>query len=578
MPGITAGERVRVWPGFGTWRWETQSILCTLVLGILILGVLYPLFLLVLYSFQLDVPGQPIRFGLDGWRMAFSEPAMGRAIWNTITLTLARTGISFPIAIFLAWLLARTDLPSRGWLEFLFWVGYFLPSLSVTLGWILLLHPQYGLLNQALAWLFSWQKGPFDMFSWWGIVWAHLMANTLTIKVMLLATAFRNMDASLEESSWMAGANPLRTLVRIVVPVMAPAIVIVLLLGTIRGLEAFEIELILGSPQRIDVYSTQIYALVNAEEPEFGAATALSISILAILFPLIILQRWVIGRKHYTTITGRYKGHLFALGRWKWPAFSLVVFTVALLTIVPIALLGIGTFMHVFGFFYIPKPWTLNQWREIFSDPFFLASLRNTVILGLGSSLLSVMFFSIVAYITVRSKFWGRGAMDILSWVPYSLPGIILGLGYLWLFLGTPFLRPLYGSILMLILVSVFAHMTLSVQVIKANLVQLGLDLEEASWISGGSWWTTLCRLVLPILAPALLLVGVLNFIYAARSVGSLALLVTSRSRPLAVLQLDYMTGGQYEAASVVGFIVVMMTVGVALLARAFGMRLGLHH
>jgi len=101
---------------------------------------------------------------------------------------------------------------------------------------------------------------------------------------------------------------------------------------------------------------------------------------------------------------------------------------------------------------------------------------------------------------------------------------------------------------------------------------------KEASWISGGSWLYTLRRVVLPIVTPVLLLVGVLNFIYAARSISSLALLTTSRNRPLAVLQLDYMSGGQYEAASVAGLIVVMMTVGVALLARAFGFRLGLHH
>ncbi len=91
-------------------------------------AVLYPLLLLVLYSFQLDVPGQPIRFGLEGWITAFSEPAMGRAIWNTATLSLARTGIALPIGIFLAWLLARTDLPGRNWLEFVFWISFFLPS------------------------------------------------------------------------------------------------------------------------------------------------------------------------------------------------------------------------------------------------------------------------------------------------------------------------------------------------------------------------------------------------------------------------------------------------------------------
>ena len=576
MAGIDS-ESLAALPRARAWRWETETILCTLVLGVLLFAVLYPLFLLLISSFQIDIPGRPVRWGLDGWRLAFSESAMGRAIWNTITLTFARQAIGFPISIIIAWLLARTDLPGRNSIEFLFWIGYFLPSLSVLLAWILLLDPQYGLINQATRSLFALSDSPFNIYSWWGIVWAHLMANTIQVKVMMLTTAFRNMDASLEESSWMTGASPLKTLVRIVVPVMTPAILVVLLISTIRSLEAFEIELILGSPQRIDVYSTQIYRLINQPEPQFAAATALGVLILALMFPFIVLQRRVVDRRHYTTITGRYKGQPVPLGRWKWVAFSLVLVLVVLVTFVPVIFLAMGTFMRLFGFFELPQPWTLNQWHTILSDPLFLGALRNTLLLSFGAAFLSVVFFSIVAYITVRTHFWGRAAIDLLSWIPWALPGIILGLGYLWFFLGTPILKPLYGTMVALILVSAFGHMTLSVQVIKSNMLQLGFDLEEASWIAGGSWFYTLRHIVLPIMIPALLLVGIMNFIAAARSISSLALLVTSHTQPLAILQLDYMAGGRYEAASVVGLIIVIMTVGVAVTARVFGLRIGLH-
>jgi iron(III) transport system permease protein len=120
--------------------------------------------------------------------------------------------------------------------------------------------------------------------------------------------------------------------------------------------------------------------------------------------------------------------------------------------------------------------------------------------------------------------------------------------------------------------------MTLSVQIIRSSMLQLGFDLEEASWISGGTWWYTMRRVILPILLPSLVLVAVMNFIAAARSISSLALLVTSQTRPLALLQLDYMAGGRYEAASVVGLIVVILTVGVAFVARALGLRVGLQN
>jgi len=559
-------------------RWEMQSLFFTLLLGVLAFLVLYPLFLLLLNSFETARPGESSTFGFEAWRLALGEPGMRDAIFNTITLTLAGQLVTFPLAVFLAWLLARTDIPGRDSLEFLFWVGFFLPSLAVTQGWILLLDPQYGLLNQLIAQLPFVDKGPFDIYTWWGIVWVHAMGATLAVKVMLLTPAFRNMDASLEEVSQVCGSNRLGTLVKIVVPLMAPVVFVVLLMAIIRSLEAFEIELILGAPRRINVYSTKIYRLVQQEPPLFGAATALSIVILGLMLPLIVLQRWFTSRHNYATITGRYQGHVMRLGRWRWPAFSFVVLVVSLLTVVPLVFLLVGTFMRLYGFFHLPDPWTLRHWRTVFADSIFSRSLFNTFILASGTALLSVFLYSIVGYVIVRTRFWGRAALDFLSWLLFALPGIILGLGYLWLFLGIPLFRPLYGGNSLLILASALSSMTLGVQIIKSTMSQLGFDLEEASWVAGGSRWQTFRRVLLPILTPVLLLVGVVSFISAARNISHLALLVTSANRPLAMLQLDYMVEGRYETASVAGVIVIAMTIGVALLARGFGLRLGIKH
>ncbi len=557
--------------------WELQSLFYNLVLGIVAFVVLYPLFLLALNSFQSELPGKEFSFSLDGWRLALSEPGMRQAILNTISLTFTRELIALPLAILLAWLLARTDLPGRPWFEFIFWLSFFFPPLAVTLSWVLLLDPQYGLLNQLVAWLFSLRDGPFDIYSWWGIIWVHLMGLTISVKVMLLTPAFRNMDASLEEAAQVCGARPSWTLLRVIVPVMAPAIVVVALMSAIRALEAFEIELILGAPKRIDVYSTKIYRLLRQEPPSFGAATALSMITLVLMVPFFVLQRWVTVRRRYTTVTGQYKGHRLRLRQLKWPAFFLVLSVALLLIAVPLVFLLVGTFMRLYGFFNLPRPWTLQNWQDVLRDPIFIRSFANTLVLGLGTAFCAVFVYSTVAYITVRTRFWGRSALDLLSWIPFTLPGIILGLGFLWLFLDIPLFRPFYGGLFLLILASTLTSMTLGVQIIKSNIVQLGVDLEEAAWVAGGSRWYTFRRVVLPILAPVLLLVGVMSFISATRNISHVALLVTSSNRPLAMLQLDYMADARYEAAAVVGTVVVLLTVGVALLARHFGLRVGLH-
>jgi len=162
--------------------------------------VLVPVTLIVANSFAVSQPGQAVSYSVRPWTQALSSAGLLNALLNTLKLVAARQLITFPVAVLLAWVLARTDVPAGHWLEFMFWVAFFLPALPVTLGWILLLDPQYGLINQLLHFLPFLQPGhgPLNIYSFWGIVWAHFAGGTLAIKVMLLTPAFRNMDSSLE--------------------------------------------------------------------------------------------------------------------------------------------------------------------------------------------------------------------------------------------------------------------------------------------------------------------------------------------------------------------------------------------
>src|SRR5262245_33969392 len=182
----------------GRSRIEAQAVLCTAVLAVVAFGVVFPVLLVVLQSFQVAPPGQPSRYGLDGWRAALGEPGLRAALVNTLAVTVVRQLLSLPLAVLIAWLLARTDLPGRRWLEFAFWMAFFLPTLTVTLSWILLLDPEYGLINAWMARLPLVKQGPFDIYSFWGIVWVHVVTGSLTVKVILLTPAFRNMNAAFE--------------------------------------------------------------------------------------------------------------------------------------------------------------------------------------------------------------------------------------------------------------------------------------------------------------------------------------------------------------------------------------------
>ena len=529
--------------------------------------------MIVLSSFE--TPGGKLvsGFGLQAWKIAFADPAIISAVWNTLTITLARQAIALPIAILLAWVIARTDVPGAMTLEFLFWLGYFLPPLPVTMGWILLMDPDYGVLNQWVAHLPFVTKAPFNIYSFWGIVWAHLTTSTIAVEVMLLTPAFRNMDATLEEASLVSGAGVVRTIRKIVVPLMTPIVGVVLLLGIVHSLQAFELELILGFPFRFYVFSTQIHWLLTQQPPQFAAATALGSTILFLMVPLIALQRGGVARRSFVTVGGRYKGHKQSLRKWRWPIFFVLLAVALIITVIPLLFLSLASVMARFGYFNVSKPWTALHWSRVIEDSVFLASLKNTLVLAGATAMVSVVLFTLIAYIVIRTNFVGRFALDMVSWLPSTLPGIILGLGLLSVFLGTPFLRPLYGSMFLLIIATVISSMTLGVQVIKGALMQLAVELEEAAKVAGGSGWNSFRDIVLPIITPSLLLVGTLSFIAAARNVSTVALISTSRTRPLSLLQLDFLVESRYESAAVVGIIVVALTAGVALVARLLGLR-----
>jgi len=543
-----------------------------LVVGFL---VLTPLALMILNSFQIARPGQPIVWGLDGWVKAFSTPGIIKAITNTFTLAITRQAIALLIGAFFAWLIARTDLPMKGLLEFFFWLSFFLPALPETMGWILLLDPKYGLLNQGLIGLGVVNQSLFNIYSFWGIVWAH-MGGSVSVKVMLLAPAFRNLDAALEESSRISGASGWHTFFHIIIPVMMPAILVTTILGIIRSLEAFEIELLLGTPIGLQVYSTKIHELVTWEPPQFAPAMALSTVFLGVLLLMVALQRRYIAKRIYTTVTGRgFSTRRTQLGRWRYPAFALVLSFALVITVLPTILLVTGTFMKLFGFFNIAEPWTLENWRATLNDPVLFRSLWNTLAIGLGSGIIGILFYSLIAYVIVKTRYRGRWLLDFLSWLPWSIPGILLGVALLWTFLQTKIFLPIYGTIYLLMVAMVIKSMPFGTQMIKSVLLQLGNDLEEASKVCGGTWVDTFRRVILPLTMPALITVGLVGFISAARDISTVVLLGSGKSRTLSLLMLDFAAGAEFEKATVVAVMVVGLVVVAALIARALGGHVG---
>ena len=554
----------------GWQRLNAQLLLFSLCMGLVCFLVLTPLLYTLVNSFQVAKPWEPAVYSLGGWKEALSTPGILKAVYNSLSLAVVRQVIALFIGILMAWLLARTDIPCKRGIEFAFWFSFFMPALPVTLGWILALDPKVGLVNKALAML-PFVDGPvFNIYSFWGIVWAHLTASTLGVKVMFLTPAFRNLDAPLEEASRVAGANTVTTLWRILIPLTLPAILATTTLGFIRSLEAFEIELILGVPIGIDVYSTVIHDMIVFDPSTgFGPAAALSTFFLIILLLLVVLQRRYVGRRTFTTISGRFSGRPMTLGKWRYPVFFLVLLVVLTITVVPMMFLLMGTFMTLYGFFDIEHAWTFEHWTGVLRDPIFFSSLINTMKVALGAVFLAVLVYPVVAYIIVKGRFVGGAVLDFVSWLPWAIPGILLGVGLLWTFLQTPGLNYLYGTAYLMAIAILIKSMPMGVQLTKSVLLQLGDELEDASKTCGASWLQTYRRIIFPLILPMIVVVALLVFNSAARDISTVVLLGTGQSRTLSLLMLEWAVGGgAMEKATVVGAIIVLIVAVTSGIAR----------
>ena len=271
-----------------------------------------------------------------------------------------------------------------------------------------MLDPDYGLINTWLARLPFVGKGPFNIYSFWGIVWVHVITGSLTVKVILLTPAFRNMNAAFEEASRVAGASTLRTALRITVPVMAPAILSVLLLGTMVSLQTFEVEQVLGIPFRFFVFSTMIYDLLvtrgaalrcghRAGRGDPGRHAPAGAG------PAVADARPAVHDGHRPVPEPPARARRAGGGRrWRW-CWLLVVIVLG----VPLVFAVLGTFMKLFGFFDIAEPWTLGNWTTVLTDELFLRSLGNTLVLAVGTAVAAVLVHSLIAYIAVRTRYAG---------------------------------------------------------------------------------------------------------------------------------------------------------------------------
>jgi iron(III) transport system permease protein len=534
--------------------------------------------MIVYGGFWSSMPGEPGHFTLSGYSEAFVQPGLWKALWTTYWLTILTKLISVSLAIFFAWVIARTDTPGKNWLEVGFWLYFFMPFMPMAMAWVLLLAPDFGLINQALEKLLSIARSPLNIHSYGGIIWVSTLTST-SFMVLLITPAFRRMEASLEQAARMSGASMSTALRQIVIPLMAPTILGVLFLTFIRGIEAFETPLILGFPAGIQVYATKLFDLLHQEPPAFPAAMAITNVFLLTLFLLIYIQNRFLRGKSYTTIGGRgFSVRPISLGRWRYVTLAACLLWLAIGTLLPMATLLVGSFMRIFGVFLPDGSFTTKHWEYLFKDPSFWFSVKNTLLMGVGAATGGLLLHSLFSYVIVKTSFRARKPLEFITWLPWAVPGIVWGLGMFWAYVGgIPLPFTLYGTLWILVIAMVIKEMPIGIRAMSGGLSQLGSELEESSRVHGASFLRTFRSIVVPLLAPTFVATWIIIFLTSVRDLSTVILLYSAKSKVLSVLNYELWASGRMESALAVGLVTTLIVIIAAISARILGARQEIH-
>ena len=515
---VRLSRRVRAMGAIQTHQQHILIAVVGLFLASLVIG---PLAVMFIMTFQPDtvLPFPIKKFSLDSYSAVFGQWVTYRLLFSTAIYALGSLAVGLTLAIILGWLVGRTDLPLRNLTYGLVFASFGVPGLIVGLGWGVAASPRAGMLNVLIRNVFGLDgnSGPLNVYSWPGLILVTGFSIAPSIFI-LLSTLFERMDPNLENASLVSGANRITTLRRVTLPVLRPGLLTVMVYYLTVLIQSFEVPLALGLPARIPVLSTRIYVL---SQPEFGRidysfastfgiiALVIGLGLMAVYFSLTRLER------RFQVITGKgYRPDRIRLGKWKPLAVAVVLIILLGKVAVPVLALAI-TAIYPLGV----MPWdnwgagSVDAFRIIFTSSKILRSLSNTALLIIITPTIGVIIAALVAWLSRRSKVKGARLLDQIAFLPLPIPGIVMALGLLLIFVRTP----LWGSIWIIVLALVVNFQPFGVRLISASLAQVSNELEDVGLTSGAGPMTNFRHIVVPLVLPALRSSWMWMFAHSAR-------------------------------------------------------------
>jgi iron(III) transport system permease protein len=541
---------------------------------ILIVGslTLCPVVMLVLGSFSKGLTAFG-SFTLDKYVQAYTDPAFYEVIANTIVFVLGSSTLATGLALFLAYLNIRTDIPFKFLFQIISIIPMMIPHLLFAVSWALLLNPSNGIMNLVLKQAFALESAPLNIYTLPGMILVEGLLD-LPIAYLIIAPAMGSFDVTLEESSRVFGAGTWLTLRRVTLPVLRPAILAAFILSVVRSLASFAVPSVLGMPGRVYVLATYLYDMIaRGFAPDYGKAAAVGMSVLAASVILIIVYRALTSEsERYVTISSRgFRPAVIELKKARIPLFVVVGLLSLILIVLPVVVL-FYTSLVPYSMVPSARAFSLMSWKHwiaVLEDPISVLSLKNSLVLGVAGATLGVLLSIFVAYVIVKVRTTASGVLESLSYLSFSFPGIVIGIGFMWFFVRTP----LYATLWALLIGYIAIYMPYGIRPLSSAFVQIHAHLEESSRVCGASPLTTMRRIMVPLLVPGIVSAWILMATMFVRELTLSVVLSRPGTEVLAVQILRFAEDGLWGKLSALGIMMILVSTGLVLLATLVGAR-----
>jgi iron(III) transport system permease protein len=534
-------------------RWKVSPLVGVLVLLLLIL-ILPPTFYLVITSLYTTRPdGSFDQLTLQYYQELFTSPFFAASLLNTIEFAVGSAAVAILIGVVEALIVERTNTPGRRYVFLAAVISLGIPHVLYVVAWLLLLG-RTGPVNSLLAGLFDLGAPPLDVYSMWGMVLVEGVGFA-PLTFLLMSAVLRSTDASFEEAALMAGAGPLRTFRSITLRLGLPGVLALMLLIGIRAFESFEVPALVGLAGNVTVLTTDIYQNTkNTGAINFGESGAYSVCLLGIVVLLLFWHnRLAQHANQFQTITGKgYRPRIIDLGRWRYATAALLLAIFVLVIVLPVGILVFTSFQPFYEGVTAESfaRFNLDNYVTILAPGSFRDSIANTLLLGIATSSVVVPFTALCAWLAVR-RHPGAWLLDQIASAPLVFPAIVMSVAFLNVFVNLPI--PLYGTLVSIIIASAVRYLPYGMRYAYAGVLQIHTDLEDAATTSGAGRTFMFVRIVLPLIAAALVSCWLFVFLLTVQSVALPLLLVGPGTELIAVTLFDLWQNGQVTELAAMG-------------------------